>query len=319
MMLGYLARGIVLVLAGHAIVSTVAAVCIAWCWPRVTRQPVVVASRSANRLFLLRAAPTLAALTVAWFGLAVSYALWEPRMGDERVGPVALALAGLGAAVLISGVWRAWRALRQSARIQQGLRMAARASQPRLPVPAVVIDTGFPVVAVAGLFVPRLFVAHSVVEACTVEEIGAIVAHEHAHGAARDNLRRLALRGAPDVLAWTSAGPAIERDWSVAAELAADEVAARDGVGRLHLASALVKVARLAAAMPAATLPASALYRGEPIAERVRRLVEAPAGAAAVPPSWPPRVVALAVLAGAPLWMPAAYRAIETILKIGLI
>ena len=61
-----------------------------------------------------------------------------------------------------------------------------------------------------------------------------------------------------------------------AAELAADEAAA-GGLDRgVHLAAALVKVARLATTIPSDPLPASALYRGEPITERVHRLLAPP-------------------------------------------
>ena len=165
----------------------------------------------------------------------------------------------------------------------------------------------------------RLFVARTVVDACDAGELRAVVAHEQAHAGARDNLRRLLMAGAPDALAWLPVGAGMMREWAAMAELAADETAVSHSSDRLHLASALVKVARLATTPPGA-LPASTLYRGEPIAERVHRLLEAPA-----PPACHTRRLAghgtcrsRSWSLTAPLWLRAVYAAIEELLKIGL-
>jgi hypothetical protein len=66
--------------------------------------------------------------------------------------------------------------------------------------------------------------------------------------------------------------------WHDAAEAVADDGATALGPeGRVDLASALLRVARLApAGSPIVSLPASALYRGEDIADRVRRLLAPP-------------------------------------------
>ena len=77
-------------------------------------------------------------------------------------------------------------------------------------------------------------------------------------------------------------------------------------------------MARLATTPPGA-LPASTLYRGEPIAERVHRLLEAPAPTAAAPAShWSWRVPIALALATAPLWLRVLHGAIEELLKAGL-
>ena len=317
MTLGFLARAIVQVLAAHAIVAAIASLIVLMFWRRVASGSVSSALATSRRLFQLRMAPTVAAAVIAWGGIPIAFALWEPAGEAERVGPVALALAAAGATLIASSLWRSTLALRETHRIQRSLSDATRAPLPALPLPAFVIDSRFPIVALVGLFVSRLFVARSVVDACDADELRAVVAHEQAHAGARDNLKRLLMAGAPDVVASLPAGARMMREWAAMAELAADETAVTHSSGRLHLASALVKVARLATTPPGA-LPASTLYRGEPIAERVHRLLEASESAPARATRWSRYVpIALAVVT-APLWLRVAYGAIEELLKVGL-
>ena len=111
-------------------------------------------------------APAAAAAVIAWGGILIAFALWEPTGKIERVGPFALALAVAGAALVASSLWRLTMALRETQRIHRSLVDATRASLPASPLPAFVIDSRFPIVALVGLFVSRLFVARSVVDAC---------------------------------------------------------------------------------------------------------------------------------------------------------
>ncbi|MCC7032868.1 MAG: M56 family metallopeptidase [Acidobacteria bacterium] len=318
MSLGFVARGLVMVLAAHAIISTLVALALVNVERRVLARGPSLPEGPARRLWRLRLAPTVAALAVAWIGVPLSYLRWEPGVDAEPAGPVALAAAGLGALLIASGGWRAATALWQTRRAHAALRRATRASLPSLPVPAFVVETPFPIVALVGLVRSRLFVAEAVRKACTADEFSAVIGHELAHARSRDNLRRIALIAAPDILGWMPAGARIQQAWAREAELAADETAARCPADRLHLASALVRVARLAG-QPARRLPASALDGGEPIAERVRRLVDppAPAGHPRVSPT--ARCVTIVALAGgAILLAPAAYAALEALMRIGL-
>ncbi len=148
-------------------------------------------------------------------------------------------------------------------------------------MPALAVTAPFPIVAVLGLRRPTLVIARSVLAACTPDELRAILAHEQGHIDRRDNLRRLLLAVSPDVVAWLPASDRLFAEWSSAAEEAADDDAARAGAaGRLHLASALMKVARLATGHAAAdVMPASALYCGHNLDGRVRRLLEPPCAA----------------------------------------
>ncbi|MCC7178008.1 MAG: M48 family metalloprotease [Acidobacteria bacterium] len=314
MSLGFFARGLVLVLAAHALVSTVVALAVLLV--ERGRQRDALPRTSAGQLWLLRVEPSLAALAVAWIGVPLAFVLWEPRVETEPAGPVALAAAAVGALLIASGAWRAGRVLWQTRCAHAALRQATRAVLPAMPVPAFLVETPFPVVALVGLARSRLFVARAVIKACTADELRTVMRHELAHARSRDNLRRIALIASPDILSWMPAGPRMQDAWAQAAELAADDLAARCPADRLHLASALVKVARLAST-PAGPLPASALYGGEPIAERVRRLVDPPPNPSR--PSATSPLAAIAALAGgAVLLVPAAYAALEALMRIGL-
>jgi beta-lactamase regulating signal transducer with metallopeptidase domain len=167
---------------------------------------------------------------------------------------------------------------------------------PDAPVPAFTVATTFPVVAVVGTFRPRMFIAESVVNTCSSEELAAICAHERAHVRQWDNLRRAAMAIAPDLLHSVPLGHRLRRAWNEAAERAADNSASEMGTyGRVSLAQALVRVARLALGAPTPpVLPASALYHGGSVEARVRSLLE---------PSAPPAAAAsrtgLALVSGA--------------------
>ena len=165
------------------------------------------------------------------------------------------------------------------------------------------IDGDAPIVALVGILRPRLFITRRVVAALTDEELAASVAHELGHRRALDNLKRLAMRTAPDFLATTSVAGALERRWASASEHVADRSAcemaalADRGRARCALASAIVKVARMMPPMAPAAEPICTLVDGGDIASRVRSLLDDGAPAAATPrahrlrasaPPWPP-------------------------------
>jgi len=157
------------------------------------------------------------------------------------------------------------------------------------PMPAFEIDADVPIMALVGVVRPRLLIARGVLQALSGEELSASVAHEIGHQRAWDNLKRLAMRTAPDLMTTTAAARAVERRWASASEQAADRQACHSGRARCALASALVKVARLAPPATPIADPVCTLVEGGEIASRVQRLLEdAPA---ATPPRaawhWP--------------------------------
>ena len=280
--------GSILARLGAAIVATRA----------VRHSPVA----QARLLFRLRILPGLCAAAGA-FAIALPIFLWfEKTDTSESVNRTLAVVALIGAFLLVRGFWRAGAAWRATARVLAGWQRRGRPlADVNAPFPAFAIEDPFPVVAVIGVWRPRLFIAERVLRECAPQEIAAMVAHECAHVSSRDNLKRLLMRACPGVL---GVARRLDRAWSQAAEEAADARAAGgDPQARLDLAGALIRVARLA--VPQAPPLASAFYLGGTIDDRVRRLIEPIADPDA--PRWtriavPAAIVllALVVVAAAP-------------------
>jgi hypothetical protein len=228
-------------------------------------------SRAAG-LFALRLLPSAAALFGA-FGIVLPMFLWfEPSDTQESL-PTTLAVIGLaGALWLARGACRAllaWRATRALARSWRA--RGRRLDMPDVPVAVFAIDEIYPMVAVVGFRRPELFISERVLRACSADEVHAMILHECAHVAARDNIKRFVLRACPDAF---PANRAIDALWAHAIEEAADAAATTSRPGlRSELAHGLVRIARLATAAHR-PLPASALYLGGSIESRVRRLLD---------------------------------------------
>jgi beta-lactamase regulating signal transducer with metallopeptidase domain len=117
-------------------------------------------------------------------------------------------------------------------------------------------------------------VARCVLDTMPSDELQMILRHERAHATRWDNLPRMLLTSMPDPLMFSAIGGAIARSWQESAEEAADDLASgRRSDDRRLLASAIVRVARMAAGRPAPDLPALTLI-GDSIERRVRRLLE---------------------------------------------
>jgi Zn-dependent protease with chaperone function len=232
----------------------------------------------ASILFRLRLLPISIALLATIQGVA-SFVMFEPRGEAETFGRVLVGLALMAVGLLVVGTARL---IATAVATRRALRRWMATAEPivlaGITVPAYAIDSVFPVVAVVGIIRPRLIIARTVIATCTAEELRAILSHEGRHLSRRDNLRRAVLVWLPDVLSLLPAGRRLIATWHDAAEAVADDGASDLGpAGRVDLASALLRVARLApAGSPIVSLPASALYRGEDIGDRVRRLLEPP-------------------------------------------
>ena len=203
-----------------------------------------------------------------------SYWQYEPREFVEGFDVTLIALAVLALTVIGSGAVRGATAWRRVARRAEAWLLVARPlTLPGTSMPAFAIDTDTPVMALVGILRPRLLITRPVLDALTDEELRAASAHELSHWRAWDNLKRLAMRSAPDMLSATSAAYAIERRWVAASEHVADLHAGDSGRARCALASALVKVARLTPPPTPMGEPISALVDGGDITSRVQRLL----------------------------------------------
>lgn len=299
----FLLRCAVLALASVGAAALVSSIVIALTW----RPPAGTASQRADRLWRLRLLPLAVALGACAF-TAIGLWRFEARQSDEVLGWIVRGGATLGALFLVGFGVRLLQMHRDTRRLLRAwLSGATRIDLPELAgVPAFRIHTHYPVVAVVGIVRPTLVMDASVLDACSPAELSAILAHEQGHLRRWDNLRRALFAASPDLLAWTRVGPALRDAWREATEEAADDVAAERGdEARLHLARALVRVARLgqdvATQSPspfrAEALPASALYRGDSIERRVRRLLDPAEAGAPAPRAWGVTALAAAVAA----------------------
>jgi len=272
--------GICLVLAALLSLNALASLVTAALW-RVMRASAQrwLAMRRVRFLFLLRVLPPVGALVGVAMFLVPAYITLEPRQTTERVSVKLAALAFVSVAGLMLALWRgllAWVATRRL--VARWLREAEPLALENISIPAYRFPHRFPIIAIVGVFRPRLFVADRVLHSLSRAELAAALAHEQGHLAARDNLKRGLLRACRDVLTIVPCGRSLDREWAEAAESAADEHAARKGAAvALDLAAALVKIARLAPAEMRPALPAGALLMGDQasgIGSRVHRLTQ---------------------------------------------
>src|SRR3984957_1898304 len=195
----------------------------------------------ARRFLLLRALPGTVSLLFVVAIFLPGVCSHEPGGVEEHVSAAMCLLATVAAAIVIAAASRGLHSIWATRRLSRS--WAARAQRvdiPELPIPAFVIDTQFPVVAIVGIYRQRLFIARQVLEHCSVEALRAIWAHGRAHLRGRATLQRLLLRCCPDLLMLTPVGASLERGWARASEEAADDEAVISGA-RLDLASALGK------------------------------------------------------------------------------
>ena len=242
------------------------------------------ASHQARVFFWLRVLPMALGASFVLIVVAPAYLELEPRTTDEivslKLGIIAFASAlGIGLAVIRSIA--AWRATARLA--ADWLAHAVPITVPRSGIPAFRIDHRFPVIAIVGVWRPRLFIGGQIFDSLTADEISAAVEHEIGHLSARDNLKRALLRACTDLRLVVPCGRALDLAWTEASESAADEHAARQGrTVALDLASALVKISRMIPAGAGPAMPAgSFLVRAEEtlgVKARVRRLIQIASG-----------------------------------------
>jgi hypothetical protein len=293
--LPYLLHGTTLALAWLLLFNVAATVLVA-----IVARPLTKMSRTGSPGFWLALRLSPAALSLAFVGLVFlpSYWRYEPRELVEGFDVSLTTLAVLACVLVGTAVTRAvtaWRAAQR--RTDKWMRVGRPLSLADTSMPAYAIDTDAPVMALVGVLRPRLLITRPVLEALTDEELRAGVAHELGHWRAWDNLKRLAMRGSPDLLFATGAARALERRWAVASEQIADRNAGGSGHERYALASALVKVARLTPPISSVAEPISALVDGGDITARVQRLLDdSPAEARRSAVGWIPLAIPVAAL-----------------------
>lgn len=280
--------------------------------------------RRPAQLLGLRLLPTAAAALFTMTIVLPAFLIYEPPHDHETIGPVLWVLAVLSLLMLGDGLrrgacgWLAGRALWREFAMRADFKIGAWAGRR-----VAIVDVAQPMVAVVGAWRPRIVAARRVLAACTEEEFQQVVAHETAHLASRDNLKGLLLALSPDPLAWLPAGAALTQHWRTAIEFAADAHATgSDPRRRVALASALIKVARLATASDR-PLPVFAMsVAADDVAGRVRQLLAPEVLRPQPTPPWSAIVRALAVgglllpLAAVPIYAPL-HELIEFLVGVG--
>jgi Zn-dependent protease with chaperone function len=253
----------------------------------------------------LRLAPAVLSIAFVAIVFLPSYWRFEPRENVEGFDLTLTTLAMLAIAVIGSAVARGAAAWRSAARrTERWMRASRPLTLTGAAMPVFAVDADAPVMALVGVLRPRLLITRPVLDALTDEELSAGVAHELGHWRAWDNLKRLAMRAAPDMWFATGAARWLERRWAAASEHAADRGAGGSERERCALASALVKVARLTPLQAPIDGPISALVDGGDVTARVRRLLDdSPFDAGRRSRRWLPMAIAtpFLVLAYAPL------------------
>ncbi len=235
--------------------------------------------RTAARLLLaMRMSPLALSLCILAMFVIPSFLEFEPRSTIEPVSFTLLSLAAVTAVILSGSLARCISAALQSRRVmREWLRDSRLQSEQVEGVSVYRCQVERPVIAVMGLWSARIFASESVFAALSEDELRAAFRHEAVHARSFDIAKKMFLQLAPSFLPGINLLQPITTHWSRVCELSADERAVSGDAHRtLHLASALVKVARLAGATPAG-LPAlsAALHGGESLlGHRVRRLLE---------------------------------------------
>ena len=309
--------GISLGLATLLTINAVASLAAAALW-RLIEKPMRrrSARTRAEVLFAMRVGPPVVAMISVAAFLIPSYLAYEPSATNEfvskKLGALAI-LSAMGVALAMSRGLRSWFATRSL--LGKWLAEAKPIHVAGIDVPTFRIRHSFPIIAVVGLFRPRLFIAERVIESLSQEELTAAIAHECGHLAAHDNLRRTLIRACRDMLAIVPCGRSIDRAWSENAEAAADEHAAdRGSAVALNLASALIEIARMVPAGARPSMPAGAFILGDEtngVMGRVNRLVAlANVGQPQTKPnliSWAERIGLVLLLAGLTLTLASTH------------
>jgi Zn-dependent protease with chaperone function len=263
--------------------------------------------RSSNAPAVLLALKLVPGVIAIFFTCVVFLpAQWrfEPEGVDESAGYSLIAVGLLGAVTLALAVRRAIRDARVTRRLERGWRTRAvgLGTLAGGAVPVYCLPDDAPIISLAGLRRPRVFMARPVIEVFTQDEMDVSLAHELAHHDTRDNFKRVLVACSPDLLGIWPGGRALEQRWRAAVEFAADARAVGgSGQRAVSLASALLKVARM---VPAVGAPAAGIgfYDGTLLWARIDRLLASGDGEASTPPlgrAWSVSLCGMTLLAAA--------------------
>jgi Zn-dependent protease with chaperone function len=225
--------------------------------------------RYPSLLFVIRTLPLSFPAGIVLFAVLPSFFLLEPRQTSERPDWWLAALAMCSLFAIGFFAVKLAQTLIRTRRTEREWMQSARRLDVPAEVPIYELQNPDSLVAVLGVFSPRIFVGERILAWLTPEELKAAVAHEVAHVRSLDNLKQALL----SATGLSSLFRPIDRAFRSAAEISADSRAMRCRISPLDLGSAIVKVARLRAAVP--SIAASHLvpdFEGSALQLRVHNL-----------------------------------------------
>lgn len=232
------------------------------------------ARRCADFLLAARMMPFVAA-TLLTLALAVpSFLLLEPRVVNESMSVVPVALGFCGLSVLLAGMWKGAMALTQAAQTvarwsREASQFASNASTCEGSIAVRRISESAPPLTAAGIFRPSVWLSKAAEFVLSERELQSALRHEVAHVRRRDNLRKLILR----LVAFPGMTP-LESAWREATEMAADDAAVTSASEALDLAAAVIKLSRLASIEAPAELTTALVHSpASSLNARVERLI----------------------------------------------
>ena len=274
MILPYAARLVCLCFASFFLLHGILGLAVWASAPSATRAGESLAPRTAARiLFGLRMIPPIFAAAAVAALCVPSYLRLEGNVAGERVGLWCCAAALLGLAICADSLARGAKALWITRMYGLRCKRGQFAQNSAKGAQIVTTDSGFALVALTGMIRPKIVISRAVLGALSTDELESALEHEHAHLKSHDNFKRLLLALAPEIFPFSRAFDALERSWARYREWAADDDAvAGDSRRSLSLASALVRIARMGAAI-VPPLASSLCAANDELSARVERLL----------------------------------------------
>jgi len=265
----YISRLLLLSSASFFLVQMMVGTLIAFVAPEAIRRAAGMRSERAARFLLtLRLLPSAFSATVVALLCVPSYLRFEPRIAEEEVGALCLAMAIFGAALFAAAIYRTVSALiRSSLYVRECRGVESSVEGERVWI--VKQNAGL---ALAGIVHPRLLISEAAMSLLSRDQLAVALQHECAHRASRDNLKRLLMLLSPPVFPRLRM---LEHAWIKSAEWAADDQAAGGDAHRsAALAESLVRIARLQTGIGMPRLVTSLVEADEDLSLRVDRLLE---------------------------------------------
>jgi len=266
----FLLRGLAVSLAFYVTVYTALSLLVLWGWNLATnRSQHFIAKRRADLLFALRVQPVILAGLFTLAFVVPSFLDFEPRTSGELIGELPLVLGSVGLLVLAAGIGNAIAGYRQTLRTVNDWLAGARLVSFRASVPVFQTPSVRPVLTLVGIRSHKMLLSEAAAALLTPHELEAALQHEVAHVRRHDNLKKLLFR-----LCAFPGMSRLETAWGEAEEMSADDMSVRSPQDAVELASALIKLSRLAPVEPAAALTTSLVHHATTsVKNRVQRLM----------------------------------------------